>query len=105
MNRFLILNAITVSGFLGLTACNSPAQTNETANAAVATNQAARDAAHEMHDEMTANEMGDQHRGMSGMGGMNDMHAMDNMQAGPMNSMKDPPMNGAMPMENESGDM
>ena len=106
MNRILRPGALVFTGFLALTACNSPAQTDEGANAtAAATNQAARDAAREMHSEMTANDMDDQHGGMSGMGGMNDMHGMGNMQGGAMNKTKDAPMNSSMPMEDESKDM
>ena len=101
MNRILKAGGLIVSGFLALSACDSSAPTNDSANAA-ATNQAAREAASEMHNQMTANDMADDRMGMQGM---NDMHDMGNMQGGPMNNIQSAPMTNSMPMEDEPGDM
>ena len=104
MNRILKRGAFVLTGFLVLTACDNPAQTNESANAAAAaTNQAARESAREMHNQMNAEGMSDdQHRGMQGM---NDMHDMGNMQGGAMGNMEAAPMNNSMSMKDDSGDM
>ena len=53
MDRISKSGFVAFAGCLMLTACNSPAPTNEDPNAtAAATNQAAREAAREMHNEM-----------------------------------------------------